>query len=108
MIGISGSLAIIDEMWHTFLLFSIDYKQFCETYFKGFIDHKPGPTSLDKPKFKIFESSTTFEEQWKLQQDITRKALGPTVAKRWYHDYKKFTKIKIKKMQLKALVKDLS
>ena len=31
----------IDEMWHTFLLFTDDYARFCETHFGFFVHHFP-------------------------------------------------------------------
>lgn len=31
----------IDEMWHTFLLFSRDYAAFCEEHFGAFVHHCP-------------------------------------------------------------------
>ena len=31
----------IDQMWHTFLLFTKDYKAFCEEYLGRFIHHTP-------------------------------------------------------------------
>ncbi|HEY9405378.1 MAG TPA: hypothetical protein VIQ24_22195 [Pyrinomonadaceae bacterium] len=31
----------IDRMWHTFLLFTKDYKTFCEVYLGMFINHEP-------------------------------------------------------------------
>jgi len=34
----------VDEMWHQFLLFSIDYEEYCEKYMDIFVHHIP---SLD-------------------------------------------------------------
>jgi hypothetical protein len=31
----------IDDMWHTFLLFTQEYAHFCQTYFDRFIHHNP-------------------------------------------------------------------
>jgi len=31
----------IDAMWHTFLLFTKDYRQFCDAYLGRFIEHEP-------------------------------------------------------------------
>ena len=31
----------IDNMWHSFLLFTRDYKSFCEQYLGRFINHEP-------------------------------------------------------------------
>lgn len=31
----------IDDMWHTFILFTVDYMNFCDQYFGEFIHHQP-------------------------------------------------------------------
>lgn len=31
----------IDDMWHTFLLFTKDYSDFCQQYFDAFVHHSP-------------------------------------------------------------------
>ncbi len=31
----------IDRMWHSFLLFTKDYKEFCDNYLGRFINHEP-------------------------------------------------------------------
>jgi hypothetical protein len=40
-LGIRTSITIIDEMWHTFILFTVDYASFCENSFGRFISHLP-------------------------------------------------------------------
>jgi hypothetical protein len=41
----------IDNMWHTFLLFTRDYLAFCNTFFNGeFIHHDPLPKSVEISK----------------------------------------------------------
>lgn len=38
----------IDDGWHTFIIFTLDYQNFCERYFGRFMHHRPSrPT--DKP-----------------------------------------------------------
>lgn len=38
----------VDEGWHAFLLFTMDYKKFCHRFFGGFIHHRPNRPE-DKP-----------------------------------------------------------
>ena len=38
---IDDSIIIIDKMWHTFILFTRAYHDFCHTYFSRFIHHTP-------------------------------------------------------------------
>jgi len=48
----------IDDMWHTFLLFTQDYAKFCKTYFLSFIHHVPNMNE-EKPGFDHFELQFT-------------------------------------------------
>lgn len=46
----------IDDMWHTFILFTVDYSKFCYKYFGTFMHHVPktsGEKSLDPQAFEI-------------------------------------------------------
>jgi hypothetical protein len=38
----------IDDGWHTFIIFTLDYKTFCERYFGRFMHHRP-TRSTDAP-----------------------------------------------------------
>lgn len=39
--AIHSEMREIDDMWHTFLLFTHEYTDFCKKYFKQFIHHVP-------------------------------------------------------------------
>mgnify|MGYP005612526441 FL=1 len=42
---------IVDECWHTFLLHSRDYAEFCEQYTRGFVHHEP---AIDDSGFSFY------------------------------------------------------
>ena len=44
----------IDDMWHTFIIFTKDYMSFCERYFNKYIHHIPNTSDqpLQKEVFK--------------------------------------------------------
>ena len=44
-LAISPSTKLIDEMWHTFILFTQDYVSYCERYFGRYLHHAPTPQS---------------------------------------------------------------
>lgn len=52
----------IDDMWHTFLLFTRDYADFCNTYFGCFVHHQPTSETVrlvvdtDEPGFYRFHN----------------------------------------------------
>ncbi len=35
----------VDELWHTFLIFTNEYAEFCREVANGFIHHNPGPVN---------------------------------------------------------------
>src|SRR5262249_35562828 len=39
--AMTPEIAKLDEMWHTFLMFTRDYADFCERYFSFFLHHVP-------------------------------------------------------------------
>jgi hypothetical protein len=45
----------IDLAWHHFILFTRDYKRFCETFFGRFIHHDPEPPEADSTQ--LFQST---------------------------------------------------
>ena len=42
--------AIIDEMWHQFILFTGEYHKFCASHFGYFIHHEPAEASKPTPR----------------------------------------------------------
>ena len=50
----------IDKMWHTFLLFTREYKVFCEEYLGRFIDHEP----FEVPAPSIYLDTRLFAQQF--------------------------------------------
>jgi hypothetical protein len=41
VVAIYPPLLAIDDMWHTFILFTRDYAEFCQNHFGYFIHHQP-------------------------------------------------------------------
>src|SRR5215216_881231 len=50
-LAITKYVTIIDEMWHTFILCTKEYNDFCDRYFGFYIHHKP-TSKEDKKKFE--------------------------------------------------------
>jgi hypothetical protein len=48
---IDECLELLDEMWHTFVLFTREYTGYCETYLGGYVHHEP-TTSEQKAAMK--------------------------------------------------------
>ena len=75
---ITREIEKLDWMWHTFLLFTLDYAAFCDRYFGFFLHHVPGddaaePASLDAVREQL-------ERQYALVYDV----LGEQTLLAWY------------------------
>lgn len=90
-------LWIIDEMWHTFILFTKDYRIFCETFFGGIIDHN---ITVRKDKLDIIDGLEKKDENITDQVTIAVKRLyeliyeylGKETLIKWIDGYgKKYT-----------------
>jgi hypothetical protein len=69
----------IDWMWHTFLLFTWDYAEFCERYFGFFLHHVPVEDEQEAPvEEELFRSELA--QQYALVYDV----LGEDTLTAWY------------------------
>lgn len=71
----------IDYMWHTFLLFTKDYAEFCQTYFGKFIHHHP--VSLASDEETVNESDLTKNNR--LFLNYIYDELGESTFRTWFN-----------------------
>ena len=86
---ISMSLVILDEMWHSFILNTEAYTQFCQANFGTYLHHPPLiPKWFENVKKHGEERSDEIilEEMISLVYD----ELGEAVASRWFDEYFKY------------------
>jgi hypothetical protein len=78
---ISPDLEKIDWMWHTFLLFTLDYADFCTRYFGLFIHHVP---TEEEDEVVVEEETlrTVLARQYGLVYDV----LGEETLTAWYDE----------------------
>jgi hypothetical protein len=80
---VSPDIEKIDWMWHTFLLFTRDYADFCECYLGTFIHHVPNEdededeTPVDQDAYR-----TALERQFSFVYDV----LGEETLTAWYDE----------------------
>jgi len=83
---------IIDSMWHTFLLFSEDYLNFCQKYFGFYVHHYP---KTHKETLKWRERIEKDPEGARLERRESLKKvygylydeLGPETLLKWCEDF---------------------
>jgi hypothetical protein len=93
--SIDRSLLILDEMWHTFILCTKDYKEFCEEFFGHFIHHYPqveseAKVAQRKAEFADLDQAQRIarladEKRW--QYTYVFKKLGKDIFIKWYTDF---------------------
>lgn len=92
-------MLIIDEMWHTFVLYTVEYEAFSMKYFGRFMHHIPTPTlKLKKVKIDHF-SKQDFESYLEFVWD----ELGEDFVDRWFTKFPRvYSMKKIRSLQLKV------
>jgi hypothetical protein len=86
------ALRIIDEMWHTFLLFTRPYQAFCQRHFGFFLHHRP--TTVDEHAQNAAARArdrqafvTAYAARLREQVAAVCEQLGPATAGKWYGTY---------------------
>ena len=88
-ISISYSMLIIDQFWHTFIMNTKDYMNFCDEYLGGYVHH---PLPIEK----FFKHKKTLGEDKANEIFIVEMAtcvvdyFGGDIAWRWFDEYEKY------------------
>lgn len=91
-LAISQSTKLIDEMWHTFILFTKEYHEFCDKYFGRYVHHDPTTRSEYDRTIREYESNPDaviegnkifFARQYEFIYDV----LEEETLVKWYDTY---------------------
>jgi hypothetical protein len=74
-------IAQLDEMWHTFVLFTRDYADFCEGSFGFFLHHVPNEDEEDSP-----EGTETMRPLLERYFGLVYDVLGEDTLQTWYEE----------------------
>ena len=81
-LAVTQEIRVIDEMWHTFVLFTADYQDFCDRHFGCFLHHLP-----DVPGTSPALPRADAEAQMRQQLEKIYDLLGEDTVRRWYAEY---------------------
>ncbi len=82
-----AEMTAIDEMWHTFVLFTKDYQAFCYRYFGHFVHHVP---NIDRRFVRSRKNDPEVERKlWETGVRFVVEQLGPEIALRWFKTFPK-------------------
>jgi hypothetical protein len=89
---ISEPILIIDEMWHTFILLTYDYTNYCFDCFGQYIHHIPTPQHEKEKRQREYEKNPTClvgEQTQALRQQyaLIIDKLGQATLLKWFVEY---------------------
>lgn len=90
--SITFPLFLMDEMWHTFVLFTLDYRRFCMRFFGYYLNHAPA-TRAEKEKVKA-EIQADPDAYWAKQEALNEARfsyiydhLGEETLVKWFSEW---------------------
>jgi hypothetical protein len=91
-LAITPSTKLVDEMWHTFILFTNEYVSYCDRYFGRYLHHDPTPQSEYETAINTYESDPdsymrSLEETFARQYELVYDLLGEDTLVKWYQEY---------------------
>lgn len=81
--NIDNAMLIIDEVWHTFILYTGDYFHFCNHYFGRYIHH--APTTAKEAAAQRAESKKDRMLRKRKQYELIYEILGKETFILWYY-----------------------
>jgi hypothetical protein len=83
--SIDDATLIIDEMWHTFILFTSSYMDFCDKYLGRYFHHQPSTKQdLATQRLRTLEEVRKYKRE---QYNLVYEILGRDTVIKWYYDY---------------------
>lgn len=110
---ISRGMWIIDEMWHTFITFTMDYMRYCDASFGRYIHHAPVSQQSLAASQRAFESDPEAFQQQQAQRMRAefaeiRRLLGEDTLYRWQVEFRqRYSPEACKILALQALSTEL-
>lgn len=91
-LAITFSMTLLDEMWHTFILFTMEYKVFCHKYFGFYLNHAPTTWEQKEAAKAELESDpdgflAKVEASTEAQYSYIYDVLGESTLVKWYSEW---------------------
>jgi hypothetical protein len=104
-------MCVVDEMWHTFVLFTLEYTEFCQRHFGRYLHHVPtthaeGVRFIARLKRDPARVSKQILQQRRSQYERIAEGLGSATLRRWYIEYAaKYSPETLRTLRVQALKK---
>lgn len=92
VLAITNSMTLLDEMWHTFILFTSEYLVFCKRYFGFYLHHAPTTKSQKEESLAAYQSDpeayiAKIEAENTAQFSHIYDQLGQETLLKWYSEW---------------------
>lgn len=89
---ITDHIAVIDEMWHTFVLFSADYRNYCFACYGRHVDHEPTTRDVRRQAEKANRADPSlvrrrWRREFRRELSLIYDELGAATVKLWFATY---------------------
>jgi hypothetical protein len=87
-----GPMRLLDEMWHTFILFTREYTEYCNDNFGFYVHHAP-TTRAEVEEHRQRATANPDETNAKVREDrrammlLVHDEFGEDTLRRWFGDY---------------------
>ncbi len=87
-----GPMKMLDEMWHTFILFTREYTEYCTENFGFYIHHAP-TTRAESEQHRQRDAANPEATQAQVRDErrqmmlLVHEEFGAETLKRWFGDY---------------------
>lgn len=113
-LAVTYSMFAIDEMWHTFLMFTRDYAEFCFRFFGEYIHHQPTHRREQRRAERLAQKdpeafARSFRRKMERQYRYVARHLGEETLRKWYIEIAdKYSTDKLRRLQAEKLLKEHS
>lgn len=103
-----GPMRLLDEMWHTFILFTREYSEYCQTHYGFYIHHAP-TTNAESDQYRQRAAANAeathaqLREERKQMMLLVHDELGETTLRRWFGEYSQFSDERLRDLLIKHL-----
>lgn len=92
-VAINRAMLMIDEMWHTFITFTTEYTEYCESNFGRYVHHAPTPAAEMEDAVHLLERDPDAYRvergsRMRAQFQEIRRLLGEETLKKWQVTYR--------------------
>lgn len=91
VLSMFSAMAVLDEMWHNFIICSVDYTRFCDTHFGQYLHHqvvpRAGHAKIYHDAGKDYDVPQFDNAQLRAMMMYVYRKLGEDTYNRWFETY---------------------